>query len=434
MNIPKTVLLSLALLSPLTILAPAQAQARLVGLSDGNTQVGTNNAEILHIDTGTCTLGPRCSLGDIMVAPTKFAGGTAYDPENRAIWVSNGKLLARVSVEGCRVQCGPFAAPMGPILPNTVVTGLAYRKSSRQLYMVDSARRLTILQVDDCNLSLVERCTLNLNLPNNFFVSGLAVDELTGRILYSASDFTEPSISPSEPVFIAEESAPCDPVWTVRLSDCSGLGILGPVTGLAYDPCANIIHATNGREIVSAQLIFTPDGGCTLGAITCCLPAPGAPRLVGLDLIPERDISSLGHSCTNGVCPSCAVMTHSIASDPVIGNQGLRFRLNRAPDDSIAFLVINEGGCNLPGLPVPPICGPFLVDLLKTPPLLRGGFLTGNIGKNECDGSVDVPLPVPLNPSLCGQEFGSQFLVICLRGLTIGTGLSNCQEWVISGS
>lgn len=425
-------LLSLATFATFQLAMPAQAQ--LAGLTQGDALVGANTPAIVHIDTANCSLGPRCSLGSVLAAPTKYAGGTAYDPENRALWVSNGTHLARVSVNGCRVQCGPFVAPLGPILPNTVVTGLAYRKSLRRLYMVDSARRLTVMQVDDCQLSLVERCDLNINLPNNFFVSGLAVDELTGRILYSASDFTAPSISPSELVFIAEESAPCDPQWTVRLSDCSGLGILGPVTGLAFDPCGSIIHATNGREIVSAELIFTPDGACRLGAISCCLPAAPDLKLVGLALIPEREISSLGHSCTNGVCPDCAVMTHSIASDPVIGNQGLRFRLNRAPDDSIAFLVINEGGCNLPGLTVPPFCGPFLVDLLRTPPLIRGGFLTGNIGKNECDGSVDVPLPVPLNPSLCGQEFGSQFLVICLRNLSIGTGLSNCQNWVISGS
>lgn len=406
----------------------ALAQSGLIGLTGGSVPT------VMHIDPNNCALGPRCAVVNLPAVTTRFAGGTAYDPEHRAVWISNGTHLARVDADSCRIQCGPFLALIGPILPNTFVTGLAYRASLRRLYVVDSLRRLTIFDVDGCDLTLVDRCTLNIGLPNSFIIGGLAVDEVSGRLFYSASDFAVPSISQSEVVFIAEQDVPCDPICAVRLSDCSGLGILGPVTGLAFDSCSHRLYATNGGEIVSARLLFAADGSCSLGAIRCCLPTIIDSRLVGLSVRPSAPIVSLGRFCNNGACPNCVGMEHVISSDPTIGNPGLHFDLRRAPDDSLAFLIINQGSCRFPGVTIPPFCGPILVDLVRTPPIIRGAVLTGNPGLNNCDGFARFSFAVPMSPALCGQEFASQYVVVCLRGLNLGTAVSNCQSFVISGS
>ncbi len=390
----RTSALSLLLASAL-LPSEALAQATLIGLTGGDAPA------ILHVDSGNCALGPRCAVLNLPPVPNRYAGGSAYDPEHRAVWVSNGTHLVRVDADSCRVQCGPFPDPIGPILADTVVTGLAYRASLRRLYVVDSLRRLTVFDVDGCDLTLVERCALNISLPNSFIVGGLAVDEVSGRLIYSASDFTVPSISPSEAVFIAEEAAPCDPIWTVRLTDCSGLGILGSITGLAFDSCSHRLYATNGREIVSTALRFSATGTCSIGAISCCLPAVINPRLVGLSLRPSAPIVPLGRSCTNGACPNCDGMEHVISSDPTIGNPGLHFDLHHAPDDSLAYVIINEGACALPGVFIPPFCGPLLVDLMRTPPIIRGPVLTGNPGLNDCDGFARFTFAVPMTPSLC---------------------------------
>ncbi len=128
-------------------------------------------------------------------------------------------------------------------------------------------------------------------------------------------------------------------------------------------------------------------------------------------------------------------MTQTLVGDPSIGNPNLRFVLEHAPSRSRAFLVLNRGSCLAPGVLVPGFCGPIRVPLRPLPPIVVGPFLTGG-GLAPCDGRAVVELSVPLDLALCGDDFATQFIVLCGPDSTgqFGTGLSNCRQWVITGT
>ena len=413
-------------LSALTLLAlgcalPAQTKSMLVGL--------TRNTPLLvrqSLDCAAQTCRPALPTPMPPVMPE--AGGAAYDATRSGVWLSDGFRVILVDADDCRTLCQPFAAPVSQ---RSLATGLAFDETKDVLWLSDSANALTQCKAG-CPATQVSRCQLT-NLPTGHVLAGLASDDVRGLLFYAASAFNTPAIQPSV-VYVAKMGDPCNPFCKVQLTSC-GTNPLGPVTGLGFDPCTNLLYATDGRQTLAVKLDV---GNCTFSVVQCCGGVlPVNDPYVGLDVLPSRATSS-GKSCLSTVCGSCTTvpMQHTTIGDPTLGNPAFGLALTSTPNDSAvnqvrAFLLVGDGPCTSPGIVVPPLCGPILVPLKPTPPVVLGPFTPQ--GTSGCDGAVRVKVPVPVNASLCGIPLSSQFVVTCSRQLAVGMSVSNCLSWMVSG-
>lgn len=413
--------LILSSLATLAATAPALAQSRLIALTRG---VGPS---VVQYERSQCRLVDRCAPLGLPAPTTREAGGTAYDPRTGGVWISDGTVLAKVDPDTCRYQCPPIQAP---VTAGSVVTGLAMQESHNRLFIVDSAGVMTTAFVRDC-VTVLSRCRISVSLPQDHWFSGLAVDEARGLVLYSASNFAGTSVS--QAIYVARADDPCNPVCATRMAPCPNSTVaLGAITGLAFDPCTSTLIATDGAQFVAADFSFGPSG-CIANNYRCCgAPVGTIAGNIGLCLRPGG-ITQHGRACTNGACGLCPGMTQRVVGDPSIGNAEWRFVLENAPPHARAFWALNRGSCQFPGLGVPGFCGPIHVPLAPLPPIVVGPFPTGG-GLAPCDGSATVSVPVPLDTSLCGDDFASQFLLLCFSPTGAGTGLSTCAEFVVGGT
>jgi hypothetical protein len=83
---------------------------------------------------------------------------------------------------------------------------------------------------------------------------------------------------------------------------------------------------------------------------------------------------------------------------------------------------------------IPPLCGPVLVGGSSVaPPLVAGPYPVGG-GSTPCQASATVVVDFPFDPALCGTDWSSQFLSLCLGISTtqpFGTAMSNCLSWTV---
>ncbi len=419
MALPTTIT-ALAGLVAVATLAPLSAQ-NLIGYGTGGGLVPT----VQEYDFANCQFGPRCAPAGFPAPFAADAGGTAYDPIHSGVWISDGRMIARVAADSCDYQCRPTPYPGS--VTNAYVTGLAFRESRGQLFILDSVGQLTVVVERNCQLSVVSRCRIASSFPTVAHWGGLAVDEVTGQVLVTAT-----LASGAQHLLLLDAANPCRMICSVRIRNCLNSPPLGTILGLAHDPCDGRVYFTDGVAMVSAHLGRT-GGNCVLAGYRCCNAGITLSRFHGLCIRP-KGVTSHGRSCTNGTCPTCPSMEQVVVGDTSLGNPGLRFRLINAPRNANAFLALGAGSCTNGGPTLWPLCGPILVPSMPIPPIIVGPFPTGVAGTAPCDGVATVPVPVPLDPALCGDRFSTQFILLCRRTLGFGTGLSNCISFQITGT
>jgi hypothetical protein len=403
----------------LAVVAPAQIDAQLAGLS-------RTNAMLRFQAAGCAALNVGCATG-LPGTVDPWAGGTGYDAQSGEFWVSDGAVLARVQPRGCTVSCGPWPAPVG----FGAVTGLDVLESSNHLLVLDSTGVLTTLSLSSsCNGPvIVSSCNTGLPRNGSRSTSGLAADEILGLVFYNYTDFA----TGTNQLLVAQSGAVCAPFHRGPLPQCLA-NPFGSVRGLAVDSCRHVLFATDGHVLLAVPYQFDPAGpSIAFGALRCC-PSIGtvADPLVGLALRPSPG-EPVGQSCANGACRPCP-MHHTLLTGPVAGNPNLLLHLEDAQDNTLTWLVLGAGPCMPVGPSVPPLCGPLLVNP-SLRPLVAGPFPVSG-GAFSCGASATVVLAIPNDPSFCGTDWSTQFLSLCTGPIAPGWGvaMSNCLSWTILGA
>jgi hypothetical protein len=391
----------------------AQTAPELVGLARGAP------APILRQNPSTCVIrGCPTSLATVAARP---AGGTAYDASRSAVWVSEGILLSAVDPVACREVCAPHALPTTSLAR---ITGLAINDSEGVLVVTDADNVITQYKLDCPVTALAARCDASTVVPASHTIGGVATDDLLDLVIYSSSDFSGLA-TPGNTMYVARRADPCNPLCQFDVPAC-GSSRLGPITGVAFDPCDRIVWATDGQLTVGLRLSnATP---CAVQEVQCCQSTATAAGYIGLCVVPSRP-TAVGQSCTNLGCPSCPSMAHVATGDPALGNASFTLDLVDAPRGTRAALWIAGGACTPPGLRILPFCGPILVPLMPPPIVINVGTGPG-LG---CGGGFRVAVPIPLDRSLCGATLSSQCFGIC-SNLAPGTLVSNCLSWTITGT
>lgn len=409
--------LRVLLLPGLAALGTAQVETQLAGL--------TRNTAALRFQGGNCTaINLGCPTG-LPATVAAWAGGTGYDAQSGEFWVSEGTVVARVSPRNCAVSCGPWPAPgiAG------VVTGLEVVETENKLLVLDSMGTLTTLSLSgSCNgPQLLGSCGTGLAPVGQRVTSGLGYDELRGLAFYSVTDFA----TGGNQIAVAHLPTTCTPF------DRRALPVCGPqfqmARGVAVDACRRVLYVTDGRNLMAIPYAFDPTGPAIVYGIPHCCPATviTADPLVGLAIRPSPG-EAVGQSCNNGSCAPCPTR-HTLLTGPVIGNPNLLFHLGEAQDNSLTWLALGFGPCSNTGPVIWPLCGPVLVGgAAATPPLVAGPYPVN--GTAPCQASATIVVGWPFDPSLCGTDWSSQFLSLCVGPSStqpFGTAMSNCLSWTV---
>lgn len=402
----KTLLLILALATSVR----AQTQPMVMGL--------TRTTPVLaHLDMSNCAV-QTCSAS-LAPAVLPYAGGTAHDGMTGVTWVSNGTTMAAVDPRNCNQSCAPFAAP---VPAGTVLTALACYEPQRTLFVVDSGNGVLRLTLGSCTPSLqFQRCVVSGLLPNQI-IGGMAASDTLDLVFYAASNWTG---APNNTIYVGARTSPCSVPCRFAVPNCGTL-TLGPITGLGFDDWRRVLWLTDGRQVMG--LVYDRVTCTATQVVQCCAPAALTEPLVGLCVDPSH-ATSLGTSCTNLLCAACTGMQHTTRGDPILNNNFFALKLDAAPAQQRAWLMINAGACQA-GLSLSPWCGPFRVPLANI--ILVGPLLLG--GTSGCTGSAIISLPIPNNVGLSGIPLSSQFIVFCQNTAGFGTGVSNCLSWMVTGS
>lgn len=414
-----------------TAVSHAEAQS-LVALTT-NTPAGAPES-LIEVGLNQCSVINRCAPNNFPAPTSPRAGGTAHDPRTGGTWISNGRMIAKVDPDGCRYQCPPFAIPT-PQGVRLEIGGLAFYETQDTLLVLDTAGAIIKLQVRDCQVQQVSRCAITLPvLPGQAF-SGLAVDEATGLVFWSVSDFG--GSSPLQVVHVAQWATPCDPICSFRVTSCSPqLHPLGGITGLAFDPCERQLYVTDGRIMVRGDFVRNALGGCRLENLHCCVPSAigsGLLGAIGLCIRPAQGVEH-GDSCANGSCRPCGSLRLRMTGDPSIGNGDFGFQLLDAPVGARAFLGIGIGPCAAPGVRIPGFCGPLTLPLAPDAPIFIGPRPTLSATGQQCSGSARWGISIPNSVALCGDVFSAQAIVLCPSALAFGTAMTKCTQFRIGGS
>ncbi len=415
---------SLVLAALLGAAAPATAQTFGIPEVIGLTNSPTGLHDVYMQDPTTCLIR-RCRP-PIGLAPVPWAGGTAHDPRDRFTWITDGVQIAKVDPRNlCNVACPPASIP--GIGPNDYVTGLAFDSITGTLYATVSDNTIREFSVTGCQLQPTAQCSVTL--PLNFVLSGCATDDESGSIWYSAAVWVGPTPTPPAAiVYKAPLSAPCRASCRFTVPDCAG-NLITRITGLGYDPCRDVLWVTDGTQVIGVREMPTPTTPCQIQQVQCCPNLGLSASFIGLGVLPATERSD-GRPCGTGACPVCTSMVHRLRGDPVIGSAVFALELRQYPGQSFAFLLFNAGQCMPPGFPF--LCAPVLVPLAP-PPIVVGPYApTGTLGM--CDAGVAQPLPIPLDPSICGQDFATQWIGICSDATGLGNFVSNCLSWTVTGT
>jgi hypothetical protein len=262
-----------------------------------------------------------------------------------------------------------------------------------------------------------------LALPSNLHTSGgVAIDEANGQVFYATSIFG--AGGPANFILGASLNNPCNIVCRMPLQGC-GSAVLGPVRGLCYDECRQVLHVTDGTQTLSLRR--SGPSPCAFQPIGCCNPSPGVGGYdwVGFDVEPQH-ARPVGASCLGRNCPACPGMALSTLGDPVLGNPTFQVAVSGAPPAGVLALGISPGGCLVPGFPI--FCGqwhPMLAGTIFLPAVPLGGAA-------PCGGTAQVPLPIPTNFALCGAPLCFQGVIACASPVGFGIGLTNALDIVLN--
>jgi hypothetical protein len=392
----------------------AQTPVRLIGVATSTTAASPLN---LRQDPATCAT-VTCPVAMPALAAA-YAGGTAYDARRPAVWMTTGTTLVAFDPNTCAVLCP--SVPMANLIGNRSATGLALYEFGNVLFISDSGNSISWFQAT-CPPTPLAICNAPVGAAGQI-IGGLAFSDVQKRVYYSSSTFG--AAAANNWIMVGPQSNPCQTACRLQLPDCPGV-VLGPITGLAYDDCKNLLWATDGAYEVAVTITIGA-AGCNIQQVTCC-KVPGAERYAGLCLQPSQS-TSLGASCTSTPCAACPTMVHATVGDPALGNSSFALTLQNAPAGVPSVMLLSTGSCSAPGIAVPGWCGTVRVPL---PIGVSFGSPTG--GGVGCTGGVSFGLAVPFTPALCGIPLASQFFLICPLGTAVGTGVSNCLTWMISAS
>jgi hypothetical protein len=408
-------------LTLLFLAGAAQAQINplsnsLIGWShDSAAVLGQIQRQVLSGAVLPCQPTQRVCGGILPPPPAPNAGGTAWDPANGTVWVSNGILFGAVDPASCNFVCGPTT----PALPSAgaYVTGLEIDPVHRELWQVTSDNWLISYDLTRCPPVVLTRCQIGVTTVQRS--GGLAYDVNNERVLVSFSNFA--ASAPNNLVLGFPRANPCNPNCRFLIPGCNPLARFGAITGLAFDPCSQTVYATDGTQTASGTL----DNSCQYTAVSCC-PNNGAPYF-GLSLEPLH-ARNVGRSCTVAPCPTCPTMVGDVRGDAVLGNVAFAATIQNAPSASLGILALNAGSCRTPGLPL--LCGELHVPLGPVTPFFFSTVLPGSTV--PCEGRGAIELPIPVDPSLCASVWCTQWFVVCRSAVTIGVGISNATQFVIA--
>lgn len=405
-----TALLSTTALTNLT----AQSAATLIGPT-------LNTPLIAEVSHGTCSPIGTCAPGILPTTTFFWAGGSAWDSGNAALWVTNGQQLGRFAVGSCATQCGLVPCPKSS--PTAEATGMDLHDGTGELWVIDDAGIITRATNTCPPVALTPTYNTGLGPTGFWRTSAIGIDELRGLVFYSTADF---QLGQGQ-IYVAPIANPGAWFASTPVFDCFPIPTL--ITGLAVDAGNAAIYWTNGRGTFRWTYNYNPVGptiAFTPG--TCCLQIAPLPDPFTDLSIRWGGATSTGTPCANGSCPPCP-MVHTLRNAPLLGST-LQLGLDQAAPSTLALCAVDFGTCMSAGPLVAPFCGPILVTL--TPAMM---VLGPNIpvGTGPCNASTTWFLPLPANPLFAGTPMCSQCVALCGASGTLGGGtmMSNCLSWVL---
>ena len=407
-------------------LAPLLLAAAVTAQTPPNLIALTLNTPLIHQSLhSTCSGVNQCApLGLPLptIVPFPFwAGGTAWDSANDALWATTGQQLGRYGMNGCSLQCGPIPCPKSS--PLAEATGLDLHDGNNELWVIDSAGWITQC-TNACPPVVSNAWNTLLPMAGTVVTSAIGIDELRGLVFYSTCDFG----AGSGRIYVAPIANPGAWFQWTPVADCFPNPVL--ITGLAVDAANGAIYWTNGRGTFRWTYTYNPAGpSVAFTPGTCCLQtAPVFDPYTDLS-IRWGGASSTGVPCANGSCPACP-MVHTLRNAPLLGSV-LQLGLDQASPGTIAVCAVDFGTCNPTGPMIAPFCGPILLPL--TPAMLLMGPNVP-VGPGPCGASTTWFLPLPANPAFAGLQLCSQCVALCgATGTSPGGGtmMSNCLSWVL---
>jgi hypothetical protein len=394
--------------------AIAQTPVRLIG----NTMAGPS--QLITQDLSTCQI-KNCNTG-LAGITNKASGGTAYDATQGIVWVSTGPTIEAIEPDTCKVHCAPHV-PAG-LAAGEEISGLACNERTAMLIATTTQNNIIIWKLSCPLTSVVIKCNVTPALPTGHTLSGVASDDLRNEIIYASGDFVLGTGGGM--FFVAPLTAPCVPVCKFGIRVCQ-TNLMNVVTGVAYDPCKQIIWCTDGNYASGVAYNRTQ---CTVIPQLCCKLPINNLRYCGLCVRPSHATPS-GNNCTTPPnCPNCPSLAHTTIGDPIVGNSSFGLALQNAPSGGIAWLFLNGGPCTPPGIGMPFLCAGLQVPIVPAPWVLGGFPLAGT---PPCGGNHTVFFSIPPIPVLCGATLSSQYIGLCKLG-ALPTFVTNCLTWTISGS
>ncbi len=417
-------------LAAATTLSTATAQRTvdtLVGVTHSTAGRATSidtQIPLLRVCPGSKAMGnPLSNNGNTM------AGGTAYDPRHQAVWATDSKTIILYRLSDKKTLC---SFPPTLQLPNTpfqksVVSGLAFSPSRRELYQVETysnAMAVTIYNVStisaaNCTPPVKKLGAAKLGITGEW-CGGLAFDEARSLFYYVTT--WAGFAGNGSTIYAAPYAKPYKTV-SIAFSPCSRGAA---ATGLGYGNCSKFLYVATAAEFNVVQMTDPLNNKTT--HLGCC--KKNGASWAGMAVMPTWGKSARGSSCLAQSCAACSSMKLDLAGgDAVLGNPDLAVTITGAPTNSTGAFYVSIGGCTtgtgltgLCGLIYPAITGPF--------PLLLGVFGLG--GSGTCGGALNLKVGIPTQSSLCNTTACTQFLIRCPQG-GLAAVLTNGLELKIGG-
>lgn len=391
---------------------PAQTTPELIGITAATPLLRSR-------DMGSCAERACAPVGFPPMASHPAAGGSAYDPTRGGVWISDGTMIACSDPDDCRYLCPPLPLP----LPRAFVSGLAVNEIRGRLVVSDTASMIHVYPLS-CPLG-APLFSCPASVPSGHTIGGIATADVLDLVIWSSSDFSG-AAPPGNLLYVAPFGRPCSPICSTPLPRCGGVA-MGPIHGVAYDQCTRTVWVTDGFKTLGLTL---DPSTCALTPTHCC-PAGGTEPFIGLCVMPSRG-TVVGRACLHPACGPCTPTTGiGTVGDPAIGNPAFTVTLDGAPLGVPSWLMLSLGGpCSSAGTrPPAPWCGLLHIDLVL-PPILVGPVTT--TGSSTCGGSASTTIPIPASLSLCGLHGCAQWIGICRGGS--GGLLSPALSFAISGT
>jgi hypothetical protein len=379
---------------------------------------------------GRCEVATRCRTASFKLSTTKYAGGTAYDPRNQTVWISDGANLGEYYLKSgsslsksCASRCKILKATIANA--NASVSGLAHDENDAKLYQLSTTPGAMEITTYDTTSCPVKPTLCRIPLKQGQVACGLAHDEINDYLYISVS--TPSSLIKGawdQEIWINLASDPCKNICKTKpTQNC----VLTLITGLAFDSCARILYATDGSKTQAWPLSALAK--CTFTKGWCCTKST-APRYKGLALIPGWTVKRFGKSCAQPPCEACHNVRIGFKGALAPGNT-VEVSLDHAPIPAAAIFFGKIGGCGSAGLVFPyPFCGGWYA----IPPafLFAGLPVTGS---TQCCGNIKLKLKLPPGPKICGLKICLQWYFVC-KGTKPGpgTGLTDAIELTVVGS